>query len=106
MPCGWEQLFGSASGTATFSRKFHRPSNLEPHERVLIVLTGVGGEGTLSLNDKPLSQFAATDSTVEADATSELRPFNVLAVQITFDPAARVAGGLFAPVVLEIRGNS
>jgi hypothetical protein len=107
MPRDWQSLFGSDAGCATFSRRFHRPTNLEPHEQVVIVLTGVGGRGTLSLNGEVLSEFASDAEAVEADVTQRLQAFNVLEVCVCFDPGLvpQRPGGLFAPVVLEIRAS-
>ena len=107
MPCDWQALFGAAAGCATFSRRFHRPTNLESHEQVVIVLTGVGGEGTMSLNGTVLSEFTSAAGSVEADVTHRLLAFNVLEVCVRFSPApdSQSPGGLFAPVVLEIRAS-
>ena len=111
MPCDWQALFGTAAGCATFSRRFHRPTNLDANEQVVIILTGVGGGGKLSLNGSVLTEFTSTTEPVEADVTDRLLPFNVLEVSIHFRPATAPEpatgppnpGGLFAPVVLEIR---
>ncbi len=107
MPCDWQALFGAAAGCATFSRRFHRPTNLDAHEQVVIVLTGVGGDGTISLNGAVLSEFTSTAGSVEADVTDRLQAFNVLEVCVRFSPAfeSLSPGGLFAPVVLEIRAS-
>ena len=105
MPCDWQTLFGAAAGCATFSRRFHRPTNLDAHEKVVIVLTGVGGAGTVSLNGTVLLEFTRAENLVEADVTHRLLAFNVLEVCVRFSPApeSQSPGGLFAPVVLEIR---
>ena len=105
MPCDWQALFSTEAGCATFSRRFHRPTNLEAREQVVIVLTGVGGEGTMSLNGTVLLEFTRAASSVEADVTHRLLAFNLLEVCVRFSPAleSQNPGGLFAPVVLEIR---
>ena len=107
MPCDWQTLFGNAAGSATFSRRFHRPTNLESHEQVAIILTGVGGEGTITLNGDILSDFASNTPSVEVDVTRRLLAFNVLEICVHFHPSSeeRSRGGLFEPVVLEIRAD-
>lgn len=105
MPCDWQSLFGLSAGCATFSRRFHRPSNLESHERVLIVLTGVAGEGTISLNGERLALIPANVSAVDTDVTDHLQAFNLLELFLCFTPSADLPtrGGLFDAVTLEIR---
>ena len=107
MPCDWHSLFGSVVGTATFRRRFHRPSNLEPHERVLLICTGVRGRGTVSLNDEQLSVFASDGEAVECEVTSRLQPFNVVSIRLSAGAIEepQPPGGLFEPVVLEIRSE-
>jgi hypothetical protein len=106
MPCNSQLLFGSSAGSATFSRRFHRPTNLEPHEQVIIVLTGAEGDGTVALNGTEVSKFDATGEQVEADVTSHLLALNRLEIRIEFSPSPDEppSGDLFA-VVLEIRGT-
>ena len=107
MPCDWHSLFGPVAGTATFRRGFHRPSNLEPHERVWLICTGVRGRGTVSLNDEQLSEFDADGEAVACEVTSRLEPFNVVSIRLSVGAVEEhhPPGGLFEPVVLEIRGE-
>ncbi|MGH7129010.1 MAG: NRDE family protein, partial [Planctomycetaceae bacterium] len=49
MPASWRDRFGEAAGTVRFRRRFHRPTNLEPRERVFLVFDGIGGRGSVSL---------------------------------------------------------
>lgn len=109
MPCEWRTLFGDKSGTATFSRRFHRPTNLEPHEQVFLVFDGIGGEGQLRLNDEPLRSVAHSDRPIECEVTNRLLSFNRLEVELQFSPSdtesdtVAVHGGLYESVALEIR---
>lgn len=107
LPQSWQSVFGSASGRATFSRRFHRPTNLEPHERVFLVLTAVRGAGQATLNGIALGEFTSDGGSVEFDITDLLLAFNLLSIDLAFTPdsAAEQPGGLFEPVVLEIRSN-
>ena len=90
---------------ATFSRRFHRPTNLEPHERVFLVFDGIGGEGRITLNNEPLGQVELTDRPIECEVTSRLLAFNQVDVALQFTPSDTVPsqGGLYGTVALEIR---
>jgi len=107
MPCDWSSLFGPATGTVTFRRRFHRPSNLEAHERVWLVCTGVRGRGTVALNDERLSEFDCIGEATECDVTSHLAAFNVVSIRLSVDESAQPStpSGLYEPVVLEIRSD-
>ena len=107
MPCDWNGLFGAVAGTAIFRRRFHRPSNLEAHERVWLICTGVRGRGSVSLNETLLSEFTSDGEAVECEVTSHLQPFNVVSIRLSVGAIKehQPPGGLFQPVVLEIRSE-
>lgn len=101
MPCDWLSLFGDSAGPCRFSRCFHKPTNLDPHEQVWLVATGVGGTGFARLNTLPLGAVAPFS---EWEITAMLQKFNRVDFDIEFSPGASTGpGGLFAPVVFEIR---
>ena len=87
MPREWTALFGDVAGTAQFRRKFHRPTNLDPHERVLIVFTELRGTGNVRLNESPLGEFNADGGLVDFEITTAMKPFNELIVDVSFDPS-------------------
>lgn len=105
MPKDWRAVFGEVSGRARFRRKFHRPTNLEPHESVFVVLTEVRGEGRVRLNDLSIGSFDSKGESAEFEISSSMKSFNELDVEITFDPTSEedTSGGLFGVVALEIR---
>ena len=105
MPQGWRELFGDVGGTARFQRKFHRPSNLEPHERVFLVFKGIRGQSRISLNRSLIGEFVATGDAIEVDISSRMHSFNLIDVEIAFEPAQQptLPGGLFGVVALDIR---
>lgn len=107
MPCDWQSLFGDVAGTVQFRRRFHRPTNLESHETVMIVLTEVRGEGAISLNGKVLGQVEGTGGAAEFDITASMIPFNQLVIDLRFDPSLAQGnrGGLYGPVALDIRSS-
>ena len=107
MPQEWRSLFGINSGFAVFRRKFHRPTNLDAHERVAIILTEVCGHGVTRLNDVVLNSFHSAGAAVEFDITNGMNAFNELAIEIAFDPKglAKPFGGLYGVVAIEIRSE-
>ncbi|MEI8381930.1 MAG: hypothetical protein WCJ09_17505 [Planctomycetota bacterium] len=105
IPADWQVVFGLVAGSAVFSRKFHRPTNLEPHEQVVMHFKGIAGSGEIRLNDVVLMAFSETAGVLECDITTSMQPFNRLEIHLRFDPSASPAtrGGLYDDVAIEIR---
>ncbi|REJ73992.1 MAG: hypothetical protein DWQ34_26640 [Planctomycetota bacterium] len=105
LPESWKELFGAAPGRALFRRRFNRPTNLAPDERVVIVLTDVPGEVVLRCNTHEITAAGASGPQQRYDVTEHLRDFNLLEVEITCDPTAvpQTMAGLWQTVLLEIR---
>lgn len=102
LPQPWNALFGAVAGRAVYLRSFHRPTNLDPQERVYLVFGACGGRGTVLLNQVQVGELAA-DSGGEFDVTVHLQLRNRLRVEIEFDPAISSSpGGISAAVALEI----
>lgn len=104
MPADWQSVFGERPGTARFTRQFHRPTNLEWHDRVLVAFDGVSGSARVSLNGKTLGAIDAPGP-ARFLVTELLCFYNELSVEIQFDPAGqgKTPGGLWGPVAIEIR---
>lgn len=107
MPQDWQTLFGGASGHARFQRKFHRPTNLEPHERVFIVMTASRGSGTIRLNETLIGEFEADGTELSFEVTNALDRFNVLTIELVYSPKEEPAqsGGLYGIVAIEIQNE-
>jgi hypothetical protein len=107
MPRDWRSIFGQNPGTAQFRRKFHRPTNLDPHEHVMLVLTEVRGRGSVRLNEKEVGVITGTGNLVEFEITASMKPFNELVIDLNFDPQIEplLAGGLYGAVALDIRSD-
>lgn len=106
MPADWQSLFGERSGTARFTRRFHRPTNLEPHERVLLAFDGVGGAARIALNGRSLGVIDAPARSARFVVTEFLSLNNELAVELRFDPdRCGQPGGLWGPVAIEIASD-
>jgi beta-galactosidase/beta-glucuronidase len=105
LPASWQTIFGDEAGCAEFKRRFNQPTNLEPHEQVWIVFQGVRGAARVDLNGQRLGGIDITDETAEFEITPHLAPHNELVVQFTFCVGLPPdqPGGLWGPVVLEIR---
>lgn len=105
MPTDWRALFGDQSTRAEFRRKFNQPTNLEAHEHVWIVLEGIRGDATVRLNGHLLGTISHETTQAGFEITSFLRLHNELVVELSFAPDQHPEqlGGLFGPVVLEIR---
>ena len=105
-PDDWPQTIGNRSGTIALRRRFHAPTNIDAHEEVFVVLTGVNGTGTIRLNDKSLGGFETTRSTWEFRLPRDLPRFNELAIDVSFPASTPETPltGLYDTVLLEIRG--
>jgi hypothetical protein len=106
MPCDWHSLFGPVAGTATFRRRFHRPTNLELHERVWLACAGVRGRGSVSLNEARLCEFASDGGAVEVEVTTHLQAFNLMTIRLSAGSFTEPQpGGVLQSVALEIRSE-
>lgn len=74
----WELSGSSVGGRVVVVRRFGRPTNLEPHERVALVLEGLAVDSSISFNGRLLGQ--PSNGRLQADVTDELRARNELAV--------------------------
>ena len=104
MPADWQSVFGERPGTVRFTRQFHRPTNLQGYDRVLVAFDGVSGSARVSLNGKTLGAIDAPEP-ARFLVTELLSFYNELSVEIHFDPArhGETPGGLWGPVAIEIQ---
>lgn len=80
-------------------RRFGKPTNLDPMERVWLVCEAIQGTVTLTLNEQVLGTYAEQAA---LDITSYLQERNTL--QATFAPTT-AAVGFPGAIALEIRGT-
>ncbi len=103
MPSDWESLFGTRAGRVRFSRRFHRPTGLEPETRVLVNFTGIGGRGSVLLNQQFLGGVHQCREPVAFDVTALLEPSNMLEVVLEYRPNLDESpGGIWGTVYVEI----
>jgi hypothetical protein len=106
MPAPWREIHGDRRGRARFRRKFHRPTNLDPDERLFLVFEGVRGRAVVDLDDRRLGEIAGGSPSVEFEVTRLVRPNSELVLDVEYDPAldeATPPTTLWRTVALEIR---
>jgi len=102
LPNPWRVGFGDRSDSVTLVRDFGCPTNLSETTRLWLVFDGVGGIGTVSLNDRSLGEVT-TDGANRFEITGQLDQRNRLT--ITFAPATDLdpdRTGLWGLIGLEI----
>ena len=78
-------MLGDFRGVVRFVRPFHRPTNLDPDERVFLVFSAVGGRGEVRLDGHPLGRLDTRDAPQDADITDHLRPNMQVTIDLEFD---------------------
>lgn len=103
-PTPWQSLFGEFRGRVRFRRRFHRPTNLDPDERVWLAFAAVGGTGEVTVNGFVLGTLETSRVPQLFEVTTLLKGDDELLVDLEFvgPPATTTLGGLFAPVQLEM----
>ncbi|MGQ0633405.1 MAG: NRDE family protein [Planctomycetaceae bacterium] len=96
---------GSIGDQVRLARRFHRPTNLGPQDRVLIVFQGTPGAGTVRLNGGWLGTLSELESCQCFDARPHLRTGNLLEIELACrkPPENAAPNALVGPVALEIR---
>lgn len=118
LPAAWHELFGLRQGTARFSRRFQRPTHLDPDERVLVTLCDVRCEVSARLNGSPLATVdapigdpasAPCENAMSFEVTHLLQSTNLLTLDLTVNDEKDCdaeysdrSRGLWQPVLLEI----
>ena len=112
LPARWSDLFGDRSGHARLSRRFHKPTNLDSHDEVTLVVESMPGRWTVALNECVLTlsdeQLGSTHyNSPRAVVTALLESTNVLTMELDVDSATMREnhGGPWGEVALEIRGR-
>jgi hypothetical protein len=104
LPCDGAWLPRPAfHGRVQFRRVFHRPTNLEPHERLWLACEA-GARGSLSCNGRLLGGVDDR-APAEFEITSLLADSNELLMELELspDPPGGAAGGQIGRVRLEVR---
>lgn len=114
VPGDWAELLGADfCGRVRYTRRFNCPTNLEPSERVWLVLEGIDHEAVATLNRQPLGRLRGGECPHRLEITPVLLPHNLLSLEVCLSPEvfgdaqargerAGRAGGLVGEVRLEI----
>jgi hypothetical protein len=82
LPDGWPALAAAHAGRRLRLRRwFNRPTNLEPHEQVWLVVETSAADVTATLNDRPVSLVRSGD-TLEGPVTELLAERNELVMTV------------------------
>lgn len=109
VPGDWGDALGNDfSGRARYTRRFGLPTNLEPNERVSLVIGRVDHSATIQLNGEALGEQTWDDGEIKYEITALLKPRNELQVVVTLSADAvrpgreQQPGGLPGDVRLEM----
>lgn len=107
LPATWQDSLGREAGEASFRRTFNRPTNLESHEHVWIVLHEIGMHARFRLNGIELGSTKPEDGLIEFELTEHLQLHNELVIVLCSGQPLSTdrPQGLWAPVALEIRSD-
>ena len=119
LPCDWLDALGAEfRGKVRYRRRFNRPSGLDPHERVWLIVEGVDACGAVALNDRELGRVRGYALPASFDVTELIAPNNELLVDVELPPEVpggaiplrpgreSLAGGPIGEVRLEIRAGA
>ena len=112
IPDEWNTLFGDIAGKVLFRRRFHKPTNLEQHEHVYLIIVKLKGRVRISVNDVLLGAAQNPDETLDFEITDLLKPANELSLEIEYDSVSTASESdskqfsLWESVAIEIRTDS
>jgi hypothetical protein len=119
VPGDWTELLGADFlGRVRYTRAFNCPTNLDANDRVWLVCEGVDGTAGFNLNGESIFTVDGCDRLASLDVTTQLRPHNLLTVDVGMFPSGHAehvpramgragrGGGITGEVRLEIRRDS
>jgi hypothetical protein len=118
IPCDWGAELGrDFRGRVCYRRQFNRPSGLDSHERVWLVVEGADARGSVALNGRRLGEVDGYALHSEFDVTEWVDAHNELALEVELQceepggislhrPGRELKpGGPFGEVRLEVRSS-
>ena len=81
---GREVLGADFCGRARFVRRFNTPTNLDPDERVWLVVAQLDEQAEVHLNDQPLGPRAGSPTSCRHDITPLLKLHNTLTIETPY----------------------
>lgn len=119
LPCDWSETLGREfRGKVRYRRRFNRPSGLDPHERVWLIVEGVDAFGSAMLNGRAMGEVRGYAVATSFDVTDSLGQANELLLDVELPPELSgglaplrpgredLAGGPIGEVRLEIRAGA
>jgi hypothetical protein len=91
LPAPWAGLFDADVRGVQLSRRFNRPTNLGPADRISLVVNDLPKDAQVSLNGITLTPRPPVAAQTAVFPTACLEPHNLLTIE--FDVAATVAAG-------------
>lgn len=96
LPTDWGATLGNEfQGRVRYERSFNAPSNLDPHERVWLVIDGADARADVSLNGQSLGTVAGYALSSEWDITEKIGPRNTLSIEVELPGAESQVQGTF-----------
>jgi len=109
IPSDWSDWLGpSFRGRVAYRRSFNRPTQLDPDQKVWLVVEEVDFRAEIFLNDQRLGQTTLGEDPFRAEIHNQLAVANLIRIEIekpnraSCDSRAELAGGLIGSVRLEI----
>jgi hypothetical protein len=115
MPADWSGTLGpDFLGVVRYGRNFNRPTNLEPHERVWLVVEPPQSCGLIHINGTELGRVKFGGQPGRFDITPFLKDYNAVVIDVAHPELNEqghaldagniyIAGGLVGEVRLEIQ---
>ncbi|HEX4415628.1 MAG TPA: hypothetical protein VH107_18490 [Lacipirellulaceae bacterium] len=106
MPADWSATLGSDFlGRVRYVRPFHKPTGLEPGERVFLVVEAARTDAAVTLNRKSLGQVRRDGAPLRVDVTELLGGDERLEIVVEHATEEDI-GGLVGEVRLEIENEA
>jgi hypothetical protein len=102
LPARWDDLFESGTRRVRLCRRFHRPTNLGPSDRVSLVVDDLPEGAQVSLNGASLGAEARPEAQPKVFPTPHLEPHNLLTVEFDVAEAAPPCDQVWGDVSLVI----
>jgi len=85
VPGEWSEALGPGfRGRVRFRRRFHAPTGLEAHERLMLVIEGIDPSGDVQLNGRHLGRVESMEETKTFDVTGLVAANNELVIEVEF----------------------
>ena len=105
IPADWGAALGHHfRGRVLYERRFGRPSNLDPHERIDLVLYRIQGTAIVTLNGSRLGEIEIDEPARRFEVTNLLLSRNDLRIEVNHPQGGNdvATGGIVGEVHIEI----